>query len=162
MSSSSSICNITLDEADLKKLEELDPNQNNGFRTFSRINKPILITYANELGERVQDEQDLTFQILVRQLKGPSGNSAPDLETMQIYLTSETDLHFNFMSQWSQQTFDNAKNKNGLNIKFNDLPNVISTLLSKSGRKYPNHYSATKTKSFSRSATREQPNCRSS
>lgn len=55
---------------------------------------------------------------------------------MQIYLTSETDLHFNFVSNCSLQTFESIKSKNGLNIKFNDLPNILANLLVNSGRKY--------------------------
>lgn len=88
MSSSSSICNITLDDADLKKLEELDPNLNDGFRTFCRLSVPILIIYTNELSEKIQDIQDINFQILVRLLKPITQAAGPDLQAMQIYLTS--------------------------------------------------------------------------
>ena len=47
MSSSSSLCNIVLEDADLKKLEELDPNQNDGFKTFTKLLIPVHIIYTN-------------------------------------------------------------------------------------------------------------------
>lgn len=47
MSSSSSLCNIIIEDADLKKLEELDPNQNDGFKTFAKLTLPVRIIYTN-------------------------------------------------------------------------------------------------------------------
>lgn len=73
------MCNITLDEADLRKLEELDPNLSDGFRTFCRISVPIHIIYTNELSEKIEDVQSLTFQILIRQLKAITQQAGPDL-----------------------------------------------------------------------------------
>ena len=117
MSSSSSLCNIVVEDADLKKLEELDPNQSDGFKTFAKIVIPAKIVYTNELGDAVEDAQELTAQILTRMSKGsPMQRHPVVLETLQVYLTSETDLYFNFVSNCNQQTFESIKGKNGLNM----------------------------------------------
>ena len=54
-SSTTELCNITLEETDMKKLEELDPNQVNGMRTYAHISVPVLIKYVNELSEEISD-----------------------------------------------------------------------------------------------------------
>ena len=50
-SASSTLCNITIDEEDLKKLEDLDPNQSNGFKSILKVPVPMKIIYVNELGD---------------------------------------------------------------------------------------------------------------
>lgn len=103
MSSSSSLCNITLEDSDLRKLDELDPNHTDGFKSFSKIPVPVRIVYSNELGESVEDVQQLTAQIFVRMCKGsPTQRKPVVLETLQVYLTSEIDLYFNFQSNCNQ------------------------------------------------------------
>lgn len=57
------------------------------------------------------------------------------LDALQIFFTSETDLQFNFFSNVSQTSFESIKNKNGLNINFNDFPHVLANLLTKGRQK---------------------------
>ena len=82
----------------------------------------------------------------------PMQRHAIVLETLQIYLTSETDLYFNFVSNCTKQTFESIKSKNGLNIEFNNLPNVIANMLTLT---YNSFYTDPKTKLNSISAMRE-------
>lgn len=114
---SSALCNLTLDEEDLKKLEDLDPNQSNGFKSIIRTSIPIKIIYTNELGDEFSDTQDLYLQILVRMIKGSQlQRHTSVLDQIQVYLTSETDLYLNFVSNCNQETFKSICSKNGLNI----------------------------------------------
>jgi hypothetical protein len=54
---SSTLCNITLHDSDLTKLQELDPTQHSGFKTQSQMTVPIHVTYTNELDQSVTDTQ---------------------------------------------------------------------------------------------------------
>lgn len=67
--SESSLCNLTLEESDLKKLEELDPFQTDGYQNHSRTSIPVRIVYTDEKGKQTSDTQTLTFQILTRSVK---------------------------------------------------------------------------------------------
>jgi hypothetical protein len=44
---SSSFCNLNLEESDLKKLEELDPFQTDGYQSHSKVDLPVRIVYTN-------------------------------------------------------------------------------------------------------------------
>ena len=100
---SSALCNLTLDEEDLKKLQDLDPNQSNGFKSLIRIPVPIKIIYTNELDDDFTDNQELYIQILIRVIKGSSlQRHSSVLDQIQIVLTSETDLYLNFVSNCNQ------------------------------------------------------------
>ena len=45
---SSSLCNITLEDGDLKKLDELDPFQTDGYQTVAKIALTTSIVYTSE------------------------------------------------------------------------------------------------------------------
>ena len=69
---SSSFCNITLEDSDLKKLEELDPFQTDGFQTLAKLPMSVSIVYTSETGKETRDTQPLNFQILTRWMKAPA------------------------------------------------------------------------------------------
>jgi len=48
---SSSLCNLTLEDADLKKLEELDPFQTDGYQTLAKVSLMVHIIYTSETGK---------------------------------------------------------------------------------------------------------------
>lgn len=50
-SESSSLCTLALEESDLKKLEELDPFQTDGYQTMARVSIPVKIIYTDEKGK---------------------------------------------------------------------------------------------------------------
>lgn len=127
---SSTLCSITIDEEDLKKLEDLDPNQSNGFKSILKMSVPMKIVYINELGDEFTDIQDITIQILVLVGKGSAmQRHSSVLEQVQLYLTSESDLYLNFISNCTKETFTSICGKNGLNIEFNDFPNALINML---------------------------------
>ena len=66
---SSSLCNLNLEDSDLKKLEELDPFQTDGYQTLGKVNLPMNIVYTDEKGKQTSDKQILTLQILTRSYK---------------------------------------------------------------------------------------------
>jgi len=91
---SSSLCNLNLEDSDLKKLEELDPFQTDGYQTIGKINLPVTIVYTDEKGKQTSDKQILTLQLLIRSFKsaptkGKEPKSEPQLDSMRIYLFSE-------------------------------------------------------------------------
>lgn len=99
--SESSLCNLTLEEADLKKLEELDPFQTDGYLTFSRTSLPVRIVYTDQKGNQTADSQVLSFQILTRSLKTTSAKgvkSDPQLESVRVCLASEDDIFLSMVS----------------------------------------------------------------
>ena len=87
----SSSCNLTLEESDIKKLEELDPFQTDGYQTFDRVTIPVSIIYTNEKGASTADTQQLTFQVLTRSLKPAVTKVAkvePHLDSLRVCLMS--------------------------------------------------------------------------
>jgi hypothetical protein len=44
---SSSLCNLTLEDSDLKKLEELDPFQTDGYQTLAKLTLAVRIVYTS-------------------------------------------------------------------------------------------------------------------
>ena len=92
-SDSSSLCNLMLEESDLKKLEELDPFQTDGYQTLARVSLPVNIVYTNEKEQETVDTQQLTLQILTRSLKLVANKpnqpkQEPQLESMRVCLFS--------------------------------------------------------------------------
>ena len=63
-----------VEENDLKKLEDLDPFQTEGFQSNARIPVPVKIVYTDELGKSTSDRQVLTFQILTRWMRNVQKN----------------------------------------------------------------------------------------
>lgn len=44
---SEQLCNLMLEETDLKKLEDLDPFQTDGYQSNCRLNIPVKIVYID-------------------------------------------------------------------------------------------------------------------
>lgn len=91
--SESSLCNLALEESDLKKLEELDPFQTDGYQSHSRSSIPVRIIYTDEKGKQTSDSQTLTFQILSRSVKAQpakhkEAKQDPHLESVRVCLSS--------------------------------------------------------------------------
>jgi hypothetical protein len=74
MSNSIAVCNLMVEEEDLKKLEDLDPFQTEGFQSNARVSVPVKIIYTDELGKNTIDTQALTFQILTRWVRNVQKN----------------------------------------------------------------------------------------
>jgi hypothetical protein len=72
MNTTHNLCNLMVEDADLKKLEELDPFQVEGYHSNAKISIPVKIAFSDELGNQTSDTQDLTFQILTRWMRGTS------------------------------------------------------------------------------------------
>jgi hypothetical protein len=53
----------------MKKLEELDPFQTDGYQSFDKVTIPVSIIYTNEKGTETSDIQQLILQVLTRSLK---------------------------------------------------------------------------------------------
>lgn len=66
MSSPNTLCNLMIEEADLKKLEDLDPFQTEGYQSNARVSVLVKIFYTDESGKITVDAQVLNFQILTR------------------------------------------------------------------------------------------------
>lgn len=91
---SASLCNLNLEDSDLKKLEELDPFQTDGYQSLGKVSVPVRIIYTDEKGKETIDKQILTIQILTRSYKsaptkGKENRIEPQLDSMRLYLFSE-------------------------------------------------------------------------
>lgn len=97
---SSSLCNLTLEDSDLKQLQELDPFQTDGYQTFARTTIPVRIVYTDEKGRQTTDSQTLTFQILTRALKATGKKESRDgvLDSVKVCLSSEDDIFLSMAS----------------------------------------------------------------
>jgi hypothetical protein len=102
---SSSLCNLTLEDSDLKKLEELDPFQTDGYESLAKLTLPVRIVYTSETGKETADQQTLTFQLLTRWLrpqvtksKEPRGD--PLLDSLRVCLSSEDDIFLSMISKY--------------------------------------------------------------
>ena len=103
---SSSLCNITLEDGDLKKLDELDPFQTDGYQTVAKIALTTSIVYTSETGKETRDLQPVTLQILTRwvkaqPVKGKEVKSDPHLDSLKVYLSSEEDIFLSMFSKYS-------------------------------------------------------------
>jgi hypothetical protein len=90
---SSSLCNITLEDGDLKKLDELEPFQTDGYQTVAKIALTTSIVYTSETGKETRDVQPVTLQVLTRWVKaqpakGKEVKSEPLLDSIKVYLSS--------------------------------------------------------------------------
>lgn len=103
---SSSFCNLTLEEGDLRKLEELDPFQTDGYQTLAKIPLTVAIVYTSETGRETRDVQPVVLQLLTRWLKpqpakGKEAKGEPHLDSLKIYLSSEEDIFLSLVSKYS-------------------------------------------------------------
>ena len=103
---SSSFCNLTLEDSDLKKLEELDPFQTEGYQTVAKVPLEVSIVYTSETGKETKDTQPLVFQILTRWIKpqpqkGKEVKAEPSLDSLKIYLFSEEDIFLSMVSKYT-------------------------------------------------------------
>jgi hypothetical protein len=101
---SSSLCNLTLEEGDLRKLEELDPFQTEGFQSLARVPLSVSIVYTSETGKETRDIQPVTLQLLTRWLKpqpskGKEVKSEPHLDCLKVYISSEEDIFLSMVSK---------------------------------------------------------------
>jgi hypothetical protein len=63
-----------VEDSDLKKLEDLDPFQTEGFQSIAKLPVPVQIIYTDELNKTTADTQVLTFQILTRWIRNVQKN----------------------------------------------------------------------------------------
>ncbi len=103
---SSSLCNLTLEEADLKKLDELDPFQTDGFQSLAKVSLSVGIVYTSETGKETRDVQTVTLQLLTRWVKpqlakGKEVKTEPHLDCIKIYISSEEDIFLSMVSKYS-------------------------------------------------------------
>lgn len=68
------LCNLMVEDSDLKKLEDLDPFQTEGFQSIAKLPVPVQIIYTDELNKTTADTQVLTFQILTRWIRNVQKN----------------------------------------------------------------------------------------
>jgi hypothetical protein len=68
------LCNLMVEDSDLKKLEDLDPFQTEGFQSIAKLPIPVQIIYTDELNKTTADTQVLTFQILTRWIRNVQKN----------------------------------------------------------------------------------------
>jgi hypothetical protein len=64
MASVSQVNNILVDDRDLKKLEDLDPAQSDGFKSTHKIVASCLIRLVDEEEGDVVDRQEIVLNIL--------------------------------------------------------------------------------------------------
>ena len=103
--SETSLCNLTLEEADLKKLEELDPFQTDGYQTVARVPVLLHIIFTSYNGKETADTQPVTFQILNRWVRPQVGRNKeqkgePELDAVRIYLSSEEDIFLSMLCKY--------------------------------------------------------------
>ena len=63
-----------VEDSDLKKLEDLDPFQTEGFQSIAKIPNQVKIIYTDELNKTTIDTQVLRFQILTRWIRNIQKN----------------------------------------------------------------------------------------
>jgi hypothetical protein len=102
---SSSLCNLTLEEGDLKKLDELDPFQTDGYQTLAKIPLTVSIVYTSETGKETRDVQPIALQLLTRWMKPQPGKGKevkgdPHLDSLKAYLSSEEDIFLSMVSKY--------------------------------------------------------------
>jgi hypothetical protein len=68
------LCNLMVEDSDLKKLEDLDPFQTEGFQSIAKLPIPVQIIYTDELNKTTADTQVITFQILTRWIRNVQKN----------------------------------------------------------------------------------------
>jgi hypothetical protein len=101
----SSLCCLTLEEDDLKKLEELDPFQTDGYQTLARIPLALAIVYTSETGKETRQTQPVTLQLLTRWLKpqptkGKEAKTESHLDSLRLSLSSEEDIFLSMVSTY--------------------------------------------------------------
>jgi hypothetical protein len=69
----------------------------------------------------------MNIQILTKTVKSTT-HKAHLLEQLQIYLTSESDLYFNYSSSINQEQFQAIKQKGELNVQFEEFPQMLDSL----------------------------------
>ena len=95
--SESSRCNLPLEDSDLKKLEELDPFQTDGYQTVARVPVDLRIVFTGHNGKETSDRQPVSFQILTRWVRPQASRSKepkgePVLDAVKVCLSSEEDI----------------------------------------------------------------------
>ncbi len=102
----SSLCNIFLEEADLKKISDLDPLHADGYYTFLRISIPLNIYFLDELGRETSDKQIVNIQILTKTNKSYYlAKEEGVLENIKVYITSEEDIFLNFTCNFNKAAY---------------------------------------------------------